>query len=125
MCAKMSALSRTLLSVYYPFIAPTIRRHSSCLLLKKRCFEIHNYKYASTAKFPSLVKERTNIKCHDDLHRFSIENPEEFWSLQARDFLTWQKLYSSHRVMDCDMQTGHFRWFDDGQLNASVNCVDR
>ena len=27
--------------------------------------------------------------------------------------------------MECDMNSGSFEWFSDGQLNASVNCVDR
>ena len=30
-----------------------------------------------------------------------------------------------HTGMDCDMASGRFSWFLGGQLNVSVNCVDR
>ncbi|XP_042235478.1 acetyl-coenzyme A synthetase 2-like, mitochondrial isoform X2 [Homarus americanus] len=49
--------------------------------------------------------------------------PEEFWGRLARSRLEWQKEFKT--VTDHDRHHYHFRWFPDGQLNASVNCVDR
>ena len=92
-------------------------------LLKKSQVQI--IKYASTATFPNLIECHTEIKTHNDLHKFSIEHPESFWDIQAKSMLTWSKMYSSDKIMNCDMKKGVFKWFDDGQLNASVNCVDR
>ena len=57
------------------------------------------------------------------LFRFSVEQPEAFWSGLARSRLTWSNDF--HTGMDCSMETGHFRWFEGGKLNVSVNCVDR
>ena len=121
----MSAICRNLLSTYHPFVTSTFRTQSKCLFIKKYRLDLCNFKHASTAKFPGLTKDHPYINNHDDLHKFSIEHPEQFWDFQANDILTWHKPYTSNRIMDCDMEKGHFRWFDDGQLNASINCVDR
>jgi len=52
-----------------------------------------------------------------------VEQPEAFWSGLARSRLTWSNDF--HTGMDCSMENGHFRWFEGGKLNVSVNCVDR
>ena len=57
------------------------------------------------------------------LSRFSVEQPEAFWSGLARSRLTWSNDF--HTGMDCSMETGQFSWFEGGKLNVSVNCVDR
>jgi acetyl-CoA synthetase len=45
---------------------------------------------------------------------------KEFWSAQAQE-LDWISPWS--RILD--WQPPHARWFVDGKLNASANCVDR
>ena len=46
---------------------------------------------------------------------------EGFWARQARETLQWHKPFT--RVLD---ETGapFYKWFEDGQLNASYNCLD-
>ncbi|MFV0259223.1 MAG: acetate--CoA ligase [Acidimicrobiales bacterium] len=46
---------------------------------------------------------------------------EAFWARQARDYLTWDKDFST--VLDWNLPDA--RWFADGTLNASYNCLDR
>src|ERR1700730_13276401 len=57
------------------------------------------------------------------LYEQSIENPDGFWREQGKR-LNWIKPYT--KVKDTSF-TGNVRikWFEDGTLNASVNCVDR
>jgi acetyl-CoA synthetase len=57
------------------------------------------------------------------LYRESIEQPDLFWSRQAEQFLHWTKPWD--RVSDWNFDTGHIRWFEGAQLNASFNCLDR
>jgi acetyl-CoA synthetase len=57
------------------------------------------------------------------LYRRSIEEPEQFWAEQAKQFLDWSQPW--HTVMECDYPKGHIRWFEGGKLNVSVNCLDR
>jgi acetyl-CoA synthetase len=55
-----------------------------------------------------------------ELYRRSVEQPEEFWAEAARE-LQWFR--APERVLDGE--THQARWFADGTLNMSVNCVDR
>jgi acetyl-CoA synthetase len=57
------------------------------------------------------------------LYRQSIDEPETFWSEQARQFLHWDREWD--KVMDYDFPHGHIRWFEGGKLNVSFNCLDR
>ncbi|BAK77788.1 acetyl-CoA synthetase [Pseudogulbenkiania sp. NH8B] len=45
-----------------------------------------------------------------------------FWGDLAREQITWKKPFS--RVLD-DSNAPFFKWFDDGVLNVSYNCLDR
>ena len=62
-------------------------------------------------------------EAYKTLYQQSINDPEHFWAEQAEQFLTWSKRWDS--VMNCDYLTGHIRWFEGGELNVSVNCLDR
>src|SRR5450755_37798 len=47
---------------------------------------------------------------------------EGFWARQARELLSWKKPFT--KVLD-DSDAPFFKWFEDGTLNASYNCLDR
>src|SRR5581483_6584411 len=47
---------------------------------------------------------------------------EGFWARLARETLHWSKPFS--KVLD-ESKAPFFRWFHDGELNASYNCLDR
>jgi len=65
-----------------------------------------------------ITKER-----YETLYQQSVNDPDTFWAEQAKQFLTWQKPWTS--VCESDMHKGLARWFDGGQLNVSENCIDR
>jgi acetyl-CoA synthetase len=69
------------------------------------------------------ARAQINRDTYQKLYRDSLEKPEQFWAEQALKFLDWHKPW--HKVMDCDFPSGHIRWFEGGQLNVSVNCLDR
>ena len=60
---------------------------------------------------------------YDTMYRQSIEQPDAFWSEQATTFLDWTKPWN--QVSEVDMQQGRIAWFNGGELNVSVNCIDR
>ncbi|MCA0900381.1 MULTISPECIES: acetate--CoA ligase [Microbulbifer] len=81
--------------------------------------EVHTYPVPETFAANTLV---TN----DDYQRMyhqSVEGPQAFWSQQANDFLQWSKPFT--KVVEEDLTKGHAAWFADGELNVSVNCIDR
>ncbi|MGD9945279.1 MAG: acetate--CoA ligase [Burkholderiaceae bacterium] len=45
-----------------------------------------------------------------------------FWARQAREQLSWHKPFT--RSLD-DSQAPFVKWFEDGELNVSYNCLDR
>ncbi len=46
---------------------------------------------------------------------------EGFWARHAREQLQWDKPFT--RVLD-ESNAPFYRWFDDGKLNVSANCLD-
>ncbi|MCC4118549.1 acetate--CoA ligase [Aromatoleum toluclasticum] len=47
---------------------------------------------------------------------------EGFWARQAREMVEWKKPFT--QVLD-ESNAPFFKWFADGQLNVSYNCLDR
>ena len=47
---------------------------------------------------------------------------EGFWGRLAREHLEWHKPFT--KTLD-ESQAPFYKWFDDGQLNVSYNCLDR
>ena len=57
------------------------------------------------------------------LYEESIANPEKFWGEQGKR-LHWVKLYT--RVKNTSYKGDvSIKWYEDGTLNASYNCIDR
>jgi acetyl-CoA synthetase len=50
------------------------------------------------------------------------KDPDRFWSRLANENVLWHKPFT--RVLD-DSNAPFYRWFEDGELNASYNCLDR
>jgi len=64
-----------------------------------------------------------NREQYERMYQRSIDDPEAFWSEQAKQFLTWFEPFD--RVSDNDLSEGRIRWFEGGKLNVSYNCLDR
>ena len=62
---------------------------------------------------------------YNAMYDASVRDPATFWGEHGKR-VDWIKPYSPGAVRDVDY-TGdvHIRWFDDGVLNVSANCLDR
>ena len=58
------------------------------------------------------------------LYKQSIDDPAGFWGEQAKR-LDWIKPPTRIKNVSFDKNSLHIRWFEDGVLNASYNCLDR
>lgn len=56
------------------------------------------------------------------LHKEANTDHVAFWSRLAKEKLQWAKPFT---VGLDDSKAPHYRWFTDGELNVSVNCLDR
>ncbi|HET7731174.1 MAG TPA: acetate--CoA ligase [Usitatibacter sp.] len=54
----------------------------------------------------------------------SLRDPDGFWAEQAGR-LQWMRRPTRARDVSYGPDEVHIRWFEDGVLNASVNCLDR
>ena len=61
---------------------------------------------------------------YQQMYRASVDDPDGFWAEQGKR-IDWIKPYSAIRDVSYDAADLHIRWYYDGTLNASVNCIDR
>jgi acetyl-CoA synthetase len=68
---------------------------------------------------PDAFRDQANI-ADEQVYEEAARDPERFWERFARE-LEWIEPWS--RVLD--WKPPHAKWFVDGKINASVNCLDR
>ena len=69
-----------------------------------------------------VAQARINADKLDALHAEADADHLGFWAKTAREVLDWQTPFET--VLD-DSDAPNYRWFTDGRLNASYNCIDR
>ena len=57
-------------------------------------------------------------------YRASTQDPENFWRGEAQR-IDWIKPFTRVKDTSFDEATFGIRWFEDGTLNLSANCLDR
>ena len=80
-----------------------------------------------TRVFPPSAEfvKQANVSGMDAYRRLVAEaerDLEGFWGRLARENLAWHKPFT--HVLD-ESNAPFYRWFYDGELNASYNCLDR
>jgi acetyl-CoA synthetase len=88
-------------------------RNIDSTLIEKRLF-----------KPAKAFQQQAHIKSlgqYQALYRKAQNNPESFWSALAKETLTWFKPWKKTLVWKVPFA----QWFVGGQLNVSVNCLDR
>ncbi|MFT6559437.1 acetate--CoA ligase [Sneathiella sp.] len=61
---------------------------------------------------------------YEAMYKASIENPEAFWAEHGKR-VDWIKPYTQVKDVSFDKEDLHIKWFYDGTLNVSANCIDR
>lgn len=64
-----------------------------------------------------------SLEEYERLYKWSVKDPEGFWSNIAEENIVWQKRWG--KVLEYDFSMPFVRWFIGGKLNASFNCLDR
>jgi acetyl-CoA synthetase len=72
----------------------------------------------------SLVKAAriSGMQAYEALCAEAQRDYEGFWARLARENVAWTKPFT--RTLD-ESKAPFYRWFDDGELNASANCLDK
>jgi len=67
---------------------------------------------------------RLRLDDYQRLYAESVSDPEGFWSRIGRR-LDWIKPPTKIKNVSFDPKDLHIRWYEDGELNVSANCLDR
>ena len=68
----------------------------------------------------ALVDEKKYTSMYQD----SLNNNDSFWNKQG-ERLYWKKKYTKIKDVKYSSQNVNIRWYYDGKLNVSENCIDR
>ena len=64
----------------------------------------------------------SSLEQYKDICKKAEENYEGFWGDLANELLLWDKPFT--KLLNQESPP-FFKWFEDGKLNASYNCIDR
>ena len=83
---------------------------------------IHADRISASADFIA----KANVRADEQARAYaaSIKDVDGFWSGIA-ERIDWIKPPTKIRNVNFDAQDFRIRWYEDGELNASVNCLDR
>ncbi|MBX9400828.1 acetate--CoA ligase [Lysobacter sp. BMK333-48F3] len=70
------------------------------------------------------AKSRYRREDYQRLYAESVNDPEGFWGRIAQR-LEWFKAPTKIKNVSYDLADFRIKWYEDGELNASVNCLDR
>lgn len=63
-----------------------------------------------------------SLEQYKQAYQKSVENPEEFWGNVAQNFY-WRKKWD--KVLEWNFTEPNVKWFINGKLNITENCIDR
>ena len=65
-----------------------------------------------------------NKKAYEKKYNLSIKDNENFWRKEGKR-ITWIKPYTKVKDINYGKTDVKIKWYYDGTLNASANCIDR
>ena len=71
-----------------------------------------------------IKKAIVNKSAYEKKYRQSLKDNDGFWKKEGKR-ITWIKPYSKIKDVKYSKEDVYIKWFYDGTLNASVNCIDR
>ena len=72
--------------------------------------------------FPPSPEFTRQANAQPGLHEQAAADPVAYWEAQARNRVTW---FKEPTILLDDSNPPFFKWFTDGELNMSYNCLDR
>ncbi|MEF8981340.1 acetate--CoA ligase [Thiohalorhabdus sp.] len=84
------------------------------VLTEQRLFEVPD-QFAKQARISGMDQ-------YFEMMKHAVEDYEGFWAEQARAEISWEIPFSE--ILD-ESNPPFYKWFSDGRLNVSYNCIDR
>ena len=83
-----------------------------------------NNKNLHVPSFDIVKNSHANKAEYEKMYEESITFPEKFWEKHGKR-IDWMKPYTKIRDVSYNKEDLHIKWYEDGTLNASYNCLDR
>ena len=64
----------------------------------------------------------TSFEQYEKEYKESVDHPEQYWAQKAEQFV-WKKKWD--KVLDWNFSEPNVKWFVNGKLNITENCLDR
>ena len=71
-----------------------------------------------------IAEAKINNEEYVSLYKQSIENGDDFWNKQG-ERINWYSKYTKIKNVKYSKNDVSIKWFEDGNLNVSYNCIDR
>ncbi|MDC3156546.1 acetate--CoA ligase [Pelagibacteraceae bacterium] len=71
-----------------------------------------------------LEKAKVDEKKYSSMYNKSLQNNDNFWTEQAQR-IDWIKKFTKIKDVKYSKDDVSIKWFEDGNLNVSYNCIDR
>ena len=71
-----------------------------------------------------LEYAKVNEEKYSSMYDNSLQNNDEFWADQAQR-VDWIKKFTKIKDIKYSKDDVSIKWFEDGNLNVSYNCIDR
>ena len=99
------------------------RRVKSKLKKKKSLKKHQTEELIYKTKSDWVKKALINKSGYEKKYSQSLKENDKFWKKEGKR-ITWIKPYT--KIKDCKYSKSdvHIKWFYDGTLNASANCID-
>ncbi len=65
-----------------------------------------------------------NKSKYEKKYKLSLKNNDDFWAKEGKR-ITWIKPYTKTKDVKYSKEEVNIKWYYDGTLNASANCIDR
>ena len=78
--------------------------------------------YAASKEF--IAGAHVNAASYARMYAQSVANPDAFWAAEGQR-IDWIKPYTRVKNTSFDLGDVSIKWFEDGTLNVSANCIDR
>ncbi len=72
----------------------------------------------------AVAHAKVDAAQYEAMYSASVKDPDAFWGAQGLR-IDWIKPYSKVKNTSYDYHNVSIKWFEDGVLNVSANCVDR
>ena len=72
----------------------------------------------------AVARAWADAATYEEMYAASVADPEAFWGEHGKR-IDWIKPYTKVKNTSFDYHNVSIKWFEDGKLNISANCIDR